>query len=546
MPSRFVPARFQAPLPHDQLVKSEQPGDEAVPMDVVVVGGGPAGLSLSIELKKLAKAAGKDVEVAVLEKAEELGQHSLSGAVVNPAPFRELFPDLRESDYPFRRRVDKEQVMVLTANRAIRIPTPPPMHNSGNYVASICEIVRWLGEKAEAAGVNLFAGYPVDSLLTEGERVVGVRTTPAGLKRDGSPGSNSSPPTDLAGQVVALCDGTRSPLAQAWYGWQKVSSPNPQIYALGVKEIWETKKPLEHIVHTMGWPLGKKQFGGSFMYPLEPNLVAVGLVVGMDWPDNATDVHLLLQRMKLHPFFKPWFDGGELVEWGAKTIPEGGFYALPQRRVGDGLVVCGDAAGFVEVASLKGIHYAMKSGIEAARAIWRGIESGDTSRQGLASYDAAVDASYIGSDMRKRRNMRLAFKSGFVFGGMKAGLMTLTGGAFPGGQIHVEEDAKEARDVKATEPFSPDGKITFSKVDAVYKSGNATRDDIPSHLTVGSDVPPEVADLYVSMCPAGVYERDGDKLVVNAPNCIDCKATDVIGPRWQPREGGSGPRYKRM
>jgi len=515
-------------------------------MDVIVVGGGPAGLALAIELKKLGSAAGKDVDVAVLEKAEALGQHSLSGAVVDPAPFRELFPELREGDYPFRKRVDGEQVLVLTPTRAFPIPTPPPMHNAGKYVASICEIVRWLGEKAEAAGVNLFTGYPVDSLLIDGQRVVGVRTTPAGCKRDGAPGPNYNPPTDLAGQVVALCDGTRSPLAQAWFAWQQVRSQNPQIHALGVKEVWETKKPLERVVHTMGWPLNSRQFGGSFMYPLEPNLVAVGLVVGMDWPDNQTDVHRLLQRMKLHPFFRPWFEGGELLEWGAKTIPEGGFYSLPQRRTGDGLVVCGDAAGFVEVASLKGIHYAMKSGIEAARAVFKGLQAGDTSHTGLASYDAAVDASYVGRDLRKHRNMRLAFKSGFYLGGLKASLMTLTGGAFPGGRIAVEADADEPRDVAAAEPFAPDGKLTFSKVDAVYKSGNATRDDVPSHLTVGGDVPAEVADLYVSMCPAGVYERQGDKLVVNAPNCIDCKATDVLGPRWRPREGGSGPRYKRM
>src|SRR5690606_28623289 len=195
---------------------------------------------------------------------------------------------------------------------------------------------------------------------------VGVRTTAAGLQRDGSPSGSYSPPTDLTGQVVALCDGTRSPLAQSWLRWQGVTSPNPQIYALGVKEIWETKEPLDAVVHTMGWPLNARQFGGSRLYPLAPNLVAIGLVVGMDWPDNRTDVHVLLQRMKEHAFFRRYLAGGEMVEWGAKTIPEGGYYALPERRVGDGLVICGDAAGFVDVASLKGIHYAMKSGIEAA------------------------------------------------------------------------------------------------------------------------------------------------------------------------------------
>src|SRR5690606_8461587 len=221
---------------------------------------------------------------------------------------------------PFRRPVDAERVYVLSANKAWRIPTPPPMHNRGKFVASICEIVRWLGKRAEDEGVNLFTGYPADALLTSGDRVVGVRTTAAGLQRDGSPSGSYSPPTDLTGQVVALCDGTRSPLAQSWLRWQGVTSPNPQIYALGVKEIWETKEPLDAVVHTMGWPLNTRQFGGSFLYPLEPNLVAIGLVVGMDWPDNRTDVHVLLQRMKEHAFFRRYLAGGEMVEWGAKTI----------------------------------------------------------------------------------------------------------------------------------------------------------------------------------------------------------------------------------
>jgi electron-transferring-flavoprotein dehydrogenase len=250
--------------------------------------------------------------------------------------------------------------------------------------------------------------------------------------------------------------------------------------------------------------------------------------------------------MKLHPLFRRVLEGGEMVEWGAKTIPEGGFYSIPRRRHGDGVVVIGDAAGYVDVPSLKGIHYAVQSGMLAARAIHAALRKGDVGEAALAPYSEAVDKSYVMDDLRRTRNMRLAFKQGFYAGGLKAGLMTITGGAFPGGKVRVATDAEEVRHVGPAGTFTPDGKLTFSKVDSVFKSGNQTRDDIPSHLIVGEDVPAEAAELYVHMCPAGVYERDGDKLVVNAPNCIDCKATDVLGPRWTPREGGSGPRYRRM
>jgi electron-transferring-flavoprotein dehydrogenase len=314
-----------------------------------------------------------------------------------------------------------------------------------------------------------------------------------------------------------------------------------------VKEIWETKRPLDAVVHTMGWPLPTDAFGGSFVYPLEPNVLALGLVVGMDYRQTTLDVHVLLQKLKTHPLFRPYLEGGEMVEWGAKTIPEGGFFALPERRHGDGLLVVGDAAGFVEVASLKGIHYAMLSGIHAARTIFDALKKKDTSRAALASYDARVDESVIVKDLHARRNMRLVFqKGGFFLGGAQAALLSLTKGAFPGGRVASEPDAEAPRKPGPDAAFTPDGQLTFGKVDAVFKAGNATRDDIPSHLVVGADVPSEVAQLYAHMCPAGVYERQGERLVVNAPNCVDCKATDVIGPRWTPREGGSGPRYRRM
>lgn len=544
----------QAPLPRDRFIVADQPDDEALPMDVVFVGGGPAGLAGAIELARLVRKDNEsgdgvgEVEIAVLEKAGQLGEHNLSGAVVNPSAFKELFPDLLMDDLPFRRPVTKEAVYVLTESNSYRIPTPPTMKNHGNWIASISEIVRWMGEQAEGLGVNVFPGFPVDALLIEEDNVIGVRTTPSGLGRDGeSASADAMPAVDLTARVTVLSEGTRGSLSQAWLDWKGITSENPQIFALGVKEIWEVKKPLDRIIHTMAWPLPKDAFGGSFMYPMSDSTVAVGLVVGLDYADARFDVHDSLQRMKLHPLFREVLEGGELVEWGAKTIPEGGYYSVPKERHGDGLIIVGDAAGYVEVSSLKGIHYAMHSGIMAARQIFDALQKGDTSREALAGYTTTVDQSVIMKDLKATRNMRLAFKSGFYSGGVKAGLMTVTGGAFPGGKISIEEDAAETKRL-ASEPSKvvPDGKLTFSKVDAVYKSGNQTRDDIPSHLVIGEDVSAEAAEMYVHLCPAGVYERDGDKLVVNAPNCIDCKATDVLGPRWTPREGGSGPAYRQM
>jgi len=271
--------------------------------------------------------------------------------------------------------------------------------------------------------------------------------------------------------------------------------------------------------------------------------------VGLDYDSARLDVHELLQRMKLHPLFREVLEGGDLLEWGAKTIPEGGYYALPERLTCDGLILAGDTAGFVDVPSLKGIHYAMQTGMFAARAAFEALKRNDSSAGVLSQYDRAVRESYVVADMKKTRNMRLAFKDGFYVGGFKAGLMTISGGALFGGRIEMPEDAAHAKEPVGADaaPFVPDNVLTFSKVDAVFKSGNATRDTIPSHLIVGKDVSADVADFYSHVCPAGVYERSADgTLRVNPPNCVDCKATDVLGPRWTPREGGSGPKYRLM
>lgn len=540
MSETFVPIDNQPTL--DGFIVENPTLDEetTVPMDVLFVGAGPAGLAGAIKLAQLVKDDEKlkDIEIGVLEKAEALGGHTLSGAVMNPSALKELFPELSEKDFPFKNQVNSEAVYFLTENGKIRLPTPPTMKNHGNFSVSLCEVVRWMGEKAEDLGINVFTSFPADSLLMKDGKVIGTRTTPTGLNKDGSEGSQYMPSTDVTADVTVLTEGTRGPLAQSYLQKTKTESDSPQIYALGVKEVWKVKKPLKKVIHTLGWPLPRDTFGGSWAYPMGEDMVSLGLVAGLDYQDSNFDVHYQLQKMKKHPLFKEMLEGGELLQWGAKTIPEGGFHSLPKKLSGDGVLLAGDCAGFVNVPALKGIHYAMHGGIKAAETIFEHLKN----NKSLSEYDQKITSSNIHKDLYKVRGFRQAFKTGFWSGTFKAALLTLTGGVFPKIKPHKHEDAEE----KKVFNYLPQDKIDLKKVDAVFQSANKTRDDIPPHLKVGEDISKEWAQFYERLCPAGVYEVKDGKLSVNAPNCVDCKATDVLGPRWQPREGGSGPSYTLM
>jgi electron-transferring-flavoprotein dehydrogenase len=554
------PSDHQPPLPIERfIVAPGEATDETVEVDVLFVGGGPAGLAGAIKLAQLAEDDG--LEIAVLEKAERPGDHCLSGAVVNPSALKELLPDVAAGELPLRRPVERERFLFLTENRVIRLPVPPTMHNKGCYVASICEIVRFLAEQAEQLGVHLLTGYPADVLLVQDGVVKGVRTAATGLNRDGSQGESYNPPTEVRAKVTVLCEGARGPLTQAYLTANNIASDNPQTFALGVKELWRVKNPLTEVIHTMGWPVPRDTFGGGWMYPMADDLISLGLVVGLDSPRADLDAHALMQQMKAHPFIENLLSGGELLEWGAKIIPEGGYHSIPHRLGGDGILIAGDAAGFVNVASLKGIHYAMHSGMFAAQAAHEAIKANDHSCQMLQSYDKAIRDSAIADDLYTTRNMRPAFTRGFFTGGFLATLATITRGRFPAKRIAMPADADVRKDSNRTsrdrqeavahpnaQPAPSRSRLgePISKLDANFKSGNLTRDDIPLHVIAPEEVPEELGKMYAALCPAGVYEWTDTGLVINAPNCIDCRATDVLGPRWTPREGGSGPRYQQM
>jgi electron-transferring-flavoprotein dehydrogenase len=562
--SAVAPSEFPPPFdPADAIGPPTDAPEDRIEVGVAIVGGGPAGLACANKLMQLLESEPElteklgEVPVAVIEKGKVSGAHLLSGANMKPSAMEELFPDLDKSEWPVYQEVTKDAVYILTPSKAIPLKPPPPgFKNHGNYVTSVSKLGRFLADKAEEAGVYILSETAATKLLVEDRVVKGVRSGDRGRGKEGEELVNFEPGSDVLARATVLAEGTVGHLTYAAYDYFDMHGADPMRWELGVKEVWEVPKPLDRVIHTMGWPLRKgaryNEFGGSFIYPMGEDKICIGLVVGLDYTDATFSCHDALQLMKTHPFIKKLIEGGKRVAWGAKTIPSGGYFAMPKRLAVPGMVVAGDAASMVNIPTLKGVHYAMHAGMYAAETIVDALKQDSVN---FEAYDEKVHNSAIEKDLKESRNMRQPFSKGFFLGGALASAMTVTKGNFPGGHWKQEDDAENAMEIgRAGEMYvKPDNELTFNKLDSVFLSGNATRDDAPNHVRIQTRVPREIAQTWVSMCPAQVYEiPDGElengsaevDVHVTASNCVQCGAITAKGGRLTLPEGGDGPLYQ--
>jgi electron-transferring-flavoprotein dehydrogenase len=562
-----APIEFPPPFDSaDVIGPPTDPEDERIEVGIAIVGGGPAGLACANKLMQLLEDEPElteklgEVPVAVIEKGKVAGAHLLSGANVDPSALTRLFPDMDPADWPpVYQEVTKDATYFLTSKKAFPLKPPPPnFRKEGTYTMSVSKLGRFLAEKAEEAGVYILSETAATKLLVEDRIVRGVRSGDRGRGKDGEELGNFEPGSDVVAKATVLAEGTIGHLTYAAYDYFDMHGSDPQAWELGVKEIWEVPKPLDRVIHTLGWPLRwsprYKEAGGSFIYPMGEDKVCFGLVVGLDYTDATFSVHDALQEFKTHPFIRKIIEGGKRVGWGAKTIPSGGYWALPKRFSVPGMLVAGDAAGMVNIAELAGIHYAMHAGMYAAEAIVESLKA-DIDSVNFERYDKKVRDSVIEKDLYRSRNMKQPLTRGLIFGGMMGSAMVATKGAFPGGHWKVEDNAEPAMHIgRAAEKYpKPDNELTFNKLDSVFLSGNATRDDAPNHVRIQTRVPKEIAQTWVSMCPAQVYEIPDEQLEngaaevdvhVTASNCVQCGAITAKGGRLTLPEGGDGPLYQ--
>jgi electron-transferring-flavoprotein dehydrogenase len=573
--THHAPSEFPPPVDSvKEFVKRGLDGeDERIDVGVAIVGGGTAGLSCANRLlqlladdEALMESLG-EVPVAVIEKAKTCGGHNLSGAVMRPGPLQELFPDMTREQWRQERfafgEVTKESVYLLP-NAKMKLPVPtiavPNFKNHGNEVVSVAALARYQQAQAEEAGAYILTETSATQLIVQDRAVVGVRSGDKGRGKDGEELGNFEPGTDIGAKATVLAEGCWGHLTGAAIKEFDLGAfREPQVWELGVKELWKVPKPLDRVIHTFTqpWPMKMSpkygQLGGTWIYPMKDaktgdDLVSIGFVVDLDYADATTSPHDLLQEFKLHPLVRGILEGGERIAWGAKALPGGGYWSMPKLSM-PGAVLVGDAGGMVDTAALKGVHHCVKSGMLAAEAIYANLKRGAP----LERYEQAIEDSSVGRELYQVRNARQSFQKGFIKGSLLAGPAIMSKGKIPRGRLpwHKGDQVPQfIGDTKKGYP-KPDGKYTFDKLSSVYISGNATRDDAPNHIRLHRNVSREVAESWVWMCPAGVYEIPDDApkkgnvdVTVNYTNCVQCGAITARGGRLTPPEGGDGPLYQ--